>query len=89
MNDKIQTPSESMKLPSPSGSTKRPLFTRFGFKRFGIVVILGSLPVSLIAQEPVPPSRTQPPVTAFMAFRQELTARILSPEQRIAAIDEW
>ena len=68
---------------------KRTRFAPFDFKRFGILVFLGSLPVSLVAQEPVPPSRTQPPVTAFMAFRQELNAQIMSPEQRIKAMDEW
>lgn len=77
-----------MKLPFPPGSTNRTCFAPFDFKRFGIVACLGSSTISLIAQEPVHPTVTAA-VDSLMAFRQQLDARKLSPEQRIAAIDQW
>ena len=61
-----------------------------------LLVCLASSAISLLAQEPIRPgtgttvdARTGKPVPDFMAFRQELDAQSLSPEQRIAAMDEW
>ena len=61
-----------------------------------LLVCLAASAISLLAQEPVPPgkiaavdSKMGKPVPDFMAFREELNAQSLSPEQRIAALDEW
>ena len=59
-------------------------------------VCLATSAISLLAQDPVRPgnitaadSKTGKPVPDFMAFRQELMAQQLTPEQRIAATDQW
>ena len=61
-----------------------------------LLLCLASSAISLLAQEPVRPgtgtavdARTGKPVPDFRAFRKELNVQSLSPEQRIAALDEW
>ena len=69
---------------------------RMNLIQHSFFVCLASSAISLLAQESVRPgnitavdSKTGKPVPDFRTFREELNAQSLSPEQRIAAMDEW